>query len=313
MSLAIAACGSAGAPTAAGAPGAQPVVALSPPTAPVPPHLVSPTAAAKTIAAAGPGSLVVGGLSEDWAATVTIAATGYSVEYTSPDATQTLALRTMVANPPLPQPDAIQTHPKFRGDDHSSYELASASHPSGRRYLMWLEKSNSPGITVSYLLTAEGMTDAQFWAAANSIKPVYPAPSAPPAPVPGATAPPLTSADLQSLAAVTFPKVDKYGYYAVCGITGDLSSCPYSPRLKVRLTELRENLARAQNPSLSREITGEVTGSESGIAHVVLGGSDRIDLTVIRSGNGFVVDDETCTGRPNTSIYSSPLVPCAGN
>src|SRR5213082_1531259 len=72
------------------------------------------------------------------------------------------------------------------------------------------------------------------------------------------------------LAEQVFPKVGEQGAYAACGADGNMSACPYTDRLKARLTELRQTLLRAQNLSTTREITAEMMSPVVGIAHVTL-------------------------------------------
>ena len=120
----------------------------------------------------------------------------------------------------------------------------------------------------------------------------------------------LAAAQVARVAEDAFPFVKEYGYYGVCGLNGDTSGCPYTERLKARLAELRDTLLRAQNPSQTLDITAEVTGPDSGVAHVTLfGGRQKMDLSVVRAGGRVLIDDEVCAGRPETSIYQ-PLAAC---
>jgi hypothetical protein len=120
----------------------------------------------------------------------------------------------------------------------------------------------------------------------------------------------LTTAQTTAVAEQTFPLIQPYGYYAVCGVDGDLSACPYTPRLKARLAELRATLSRAQNPSATRVVSAELTGPSTGLAHVSLfDGREQLDLSVVLQGGQVLVDDESCTGRADTSIYET-LVAC---
>lgn len=116
----------------------------------------------------------------------------------------------------------------------------------------------------------------------------------------------LTTQRIAVLAEQVFPRMAQTGYYGVCGLTGNVSACPYTDRLKARLTELRQTLARAQNPSDTREITAEIMGPDAGIAHVKLfQGRQTLDLWVVQRGQALLVDDEICAGRKDTSIYAT--------
>ena len=116
----------------------------------------------------------------------------------------------------------------------------------------------------------------------------------------------VTTQQITALAEQVFPKSSEQPAYGVCGADLNFSGCPYTDRLKARLTQQRETLLRAQNLSTTREITGEVTSGDAGIAHVKLfQGRQAMDLTVVRQGNALLVDDETCAGRKDTSIYAT--------
>lgn len=126
---------------------------------------------------------------------------------------------------------------------------------------------------------------------------------------PAATPSPSGSVTTQQIAALAeqvFPKLAQAGYYGVCGLNGNLSACPYTDRLKARLTEVRQTLARAQNPSNTREITAEIMSPDAGIAHVKLfRGRLALDLWVVRRGQTLLVDDQICAGRKDSSIYAA--------
>ncbi|HEX6548894.1 MAG TPA: hypothetical protein VF134_09150 [Candidatus Dormibacteraeota bacterium] len=118
----------------------------------------------------------------------------------------------------------------------------------------------------------------------------------------------ITTAAVQAMAEQTFPLVPAYGYYGVCGLTGDVSGCPYTPRLKARLAELKATLCRCRNPAPTLQVTATVTGANTGVAHVKYG-SETFDLAAVRQNGQVLVDDETCAGRRSTSIYET-LVAC---
>jgi hypothetical protein len=117
----------------------------------------------------------------------------------------------------------------------------------------------------------------------------------------------VTKQQITALAEQVFPKVSEQPAYGVCGADLNFSACPYTDRLKARLTELRETLVRgAQNLSTTREINAEITGPDAGIAHVKLfQGRKALDLYVVRQGNVLLVDDDICAGRRDTSIYAT--------
>ena len=126
---------------------------------------------------------------------------------------------------------------------------------------------------------------------------------------PASTPSPSDSVTAQQIAAVAeqvFPKVGQQSAYAVCGADGNVSACPYTDRLKARLTELRQTLLRAQNLSTTREITAEMMSPVVGIAHVTLfQGRTKFDLWIVQRDERLLVDDEICAGRKDTSIYAT--------
>lgn len=94
--------------------------------------------------------------------------------YQSRDATQAIELAIVVPNPPPPGPNGSQTQPKFHGDAHSLYQVNDKTVATSDRWLMWnepgtwTEPNGLPG--VPYLLYTRGLTDAEFWEVANSLK-----------------------------------------------------------------------------------------------------------------------------------------------
>ena len=116
----------------------------------------------------------------------------------------------------------------------------------------------------------------------------------------------VTTQQITALAEQVFPKLSSGALYGVCGLDGNLTACPYTDRLKARLTDLRQTIARAQNPSDTRAITAELMGTEVGIAHVKLfQGREALDLWVIQRDGTLLVDDEICAGRKDTSIFAA--------
>ena len=130
------------------------------------------------------------------------------------------------------------------------------------------------------------------------------APPVPSSPAATAAAGPASAAELAAVAEAVFPNIQDYSYYGVCGVTGDVADCPYTDGLKARLTDLKQTLLRAQNPSPTREIAAWPTAT-GGVARVTLfGGRQAVDLVIVRQGDQLLVADETCAGRPETSIYA---------
>jgi hypothetical protein len=104
-------------------------------------------------------------------------------------------------------------------------------------------------------------------------------------------------------------------------LTGQVASCPVTPRLRYRLqhpVRQRENgnlVCRCQNPP--RRVRAAQTDRNPFVAHVdtrwVYGASLAYTITfvVARQDDGWRVDDAYCAGRPQTSVYNPPAGPCA--
>jgi hypothetical protein len=110
----------------------------------------------------------------DWTAVVTNLSSSFvTVTYTSQDGTKTVTFEIAVTNPPPPGPNGSQTNPRFHGDVHSLYQVDDTTVATSRRFLFWNEPgtwsqpNGLPG--VPYFIASDGLTDAQFWAIANSV------------------------------------------------------------------------------------------------------------------------------------------------
>ena len=111
----------------------------------------------------------------DWYAVVSnLSSSFFTVTYTSPDRTKEVDFAIVVPNPPPPGPHGSQVHPKFHGDTNSMYQVSDTTVATSDRFLIWnepgtwAEPNGLPG--VPYFLVAEGLTDSEFWAIANSVK-----------------------------------------------------------------------------------------------------------------------------------------------
>ncbi|HSR26419.1 MAG TPA: hypothetical protein VLW53_22890 [Candidatus Eisenbacteria bacterium] len=100
----------------------------------------------------------------EWRAAVETAPDGFSVEYDDPTVQRSVFVS--VGGGPLPFGATVeQAPPRFRGDPGSRYQ-ASDSDPLGARILTWQESSSG----VRYTLSARGLSDAEFWQVANSLR-----------------------------------------------------------------------------------------------------------------------------------------------
>jgi hypothetical protein len=114
-------------------------------------------------------------ISDSWSARVMeIGPAFFSVLYTSPEGSQAVSFAIVVPNPPPPGPNGSQSLPNFHQDGHSLYQVDNKAVPTSDRWLIWNERgtwtmpNGLPG--VPYFLYGKGLTDAEFWTVANSIK-----------------------------------------------------------------------------------------------------------------------------------------------
>jgi hypothetical protein len=112
---------------------------------------------------------------QNWSAVVTyLSSSFFSVTYTSPDSTKEVDFAIVVPNPGPPGPRGSQSNPRFHGDPHSLYQVDDKTQGISPRFLMWnepgtwSEPNGLPG--VPYALSTTGLTDAEFWAIANSLR-----------------------------------------------------------------------------------------------------------------------------------------------
>jgi hypothetical protein len=83
-------------------------------------------------------------------------------------------IRDRCGNPTLPGLTSAQLHPGYHGDTTSLYQVTDAANPTTGRILAWIEKgtwSVSGRAEVPYMLSSEGLTDAEFWQIANGLHP----------------------------------------------------------------------------------------------------------------------------------------------
>ena len=110
----------------------------------------------------------------DWKAQLSVEAGSFFSTFRSPDGSRSVTLAIAAANPALPGPATSQAYPSFHGDATSLYQVADATNPTSGRILVWAEKgtwSVSGRAEVPYMLSSEGLTDAEFWQIANGLHP----------------------------------------------------------------------------------------------------------------------------------------------
>jgi len=110
----------------------------------------------------------------NWSASVTnLSSSFFTVTYTSPDGAKEVDFAIEVPNPGPPGPHGSQSNPSFHGDRHSLYQVGDKTQTTSPRFLIWnepgtwSEPNGLPG--VPYALSSTGLTDAEFWAIANSL------------------------------------------------------------------------------------------------------------------------------------------------
>jgi len=152
-----------------------------------------------------------------------------------------------------------------------------------------------------------------------------PSPSATPTPIPSPTlingrivVSSLDDNGGTVVASILFPASG-----SACGASaGKYDSCPVTDGLAARLDanplKQAEPLCRCQNTWQSRTITTDPLPPDNpgATAHVVLNfgsGSEKLDVTVLRTQGGWFASDTSCTGQDPqaTSIYAAAPVPCS--
>jgi hypothetical protein len=107
-------------------------------------------------------------------ATVWVGADGYTVSYASDQRDEEITWGIVVPNPPPPLPNSAGGHVTFRHVT-AEYSVLDKTATYSSRWLMWSE----PGAMATYptkngqvpfFLTADGLTDQEFWQVANSLR-----------------------------------------------------------------------------------------------------------------------------------------------
>ena len=107
---------------------------------------------------------------------------GYgAIAYTAPDGHTTVTLSvSVVGNLPISQHMATATRP-FRSDLSADYQIDDTTAATSARHLVWNEPGTWAGTgdpttpptwrteSIPYLLSADGLTDVQFWQIADSL------------------------------------------------------------------------------------------------------------------------------------------------
>jgi hypothetical protein len=110
----------------------------------------------------------------DWKAQVSVAAASFTSTFKSPDGTKTVTLAIAAANPAVPGPTTTQAYPRYHGDATSMYQVGDSADAKSGRILVWLEQgtwSGSGRPEVPYMLSSDGLTDAEFWHIAEGLHP----------------------------------------------------------------------------------------------------------------------------------------------
>jgi hypothetical protein len=107
-------------------------------------------------------------------ASVAPGADSFTVEYRTDQRDKSIYLGIVVANPPPGTKQTVTQALKFRGVT-AQYQVYDPASPLSQRWLMWNEPgtmatqmTKAPGIP--YFLSTDGLTDAEFWQLANSLK-----------------------------------------------------------------------------------------------------------------------------------------------
>jgi hypothetical protein len=107
-------------------------------------------------------------------AAVSAGSDGFSVVYRSDQREKSFVLGIMVANPPPGTENVLNRRVSFRGVT-AVYQVNDRTSELSQRWIMWNEPgtmaeqmTKAPG--VPYFLSADGLTDAEFWEVANSLR-----------------------------------------------------------------------------------------------------------------------------------------------
>ena len=139
---------------------------------------LSPPAAAtyirQTVTATRPVLLPTSLPSGMEATSMEAASDSFSVQYQSDQRDKNIMLGIVVANPPPSPGKFSDARVKFRGVT-AEYFVYDSTSPLSQRWLMWNEPGTSPtqltkAPGVPYFLSTDGLTDAEFWQLANSLK-----------------------------------------------------------------------------------------------------------------------------------------------
>jgi hypothetical protein len=108
-------------------------------------------------------------------AEVTATEQGFNVYYLSDNRDKRVFLGLVVPNPPPGGPHEWSTQVRFRGA-LATYDVGDATVSLSQRSLEWTQPGTGPATTwlkiggLPYFLSADGLTDAEFWQVANSLK-----------------------------------------------------------------------------------------------------------------------------------------------
>jgi hypothetical protein len=108
-------------------------------------------------------------------AEVTATEQGFNVSYLSDNRDKRVFLGLVVPNPPPGGPNERSTQVRLLGAP-ATYFVYDATVPLSQRYLMWVQPGTGPAASqlksggLPYFLSADGLTDAEFWQVANSLK-----------------------------------------------------------------------------------------------------------------------------------------------
>jgi hypothetical protein len=127
----------------------------------------------KTVTSVHP-VLLPGWLPVGLEAQVLAGADGYSIEYKSDQRDKSILLGIVVPNPPPGIDKTVNRTLTFRGV-RASYQVLDSTADLSSRLLIWNEPGTMPdsGIKapgIPYVLSTVGLTDAEFWQVANSLR-----------------------------------------------------------------------------------------------------------------------------------------------
>lgn len=131
----------------------------------------------------GTSPILVPVIPSSWTTTLTVDAThGYlNVVYTAPSGNKSATVSIEIVGSLPISPRMTHRSPHYRGDAEALYQIDDSALPASGREVVWTEPGQWVGASdpatppswrsggIPYVLSAQGLTEDEFWAVANSL------------------------------------------------------------------------------------------------------------------------------------------------